>query len=176
MKSEPALVDRVRQQYERRLASPVDKPAPGATRVEVIHSQHLTFRAKVFGEEGPEIIIDEPEERGGLGKGPTPLQYFLIGSAACFMMQCANIAIARGMRIDMLRVSAIMEFDRRVEGKIKRIIYEIKVESPEKGDVIRWLVAEAERFCYVHNTLSEVVEMKTRVSLNGEVLEQTSDR
>jgi uncharacterized OsmC-like protein len=50
---------------------------------------------------------------------------------------------------------------------VTEIRYEIHIESPEPPERIRALVEEAERHCYVLNTLRRAATIQARVVLNG---------
>ncbi len=52
----------------------------------------------------------------------------------------------------------------------EEIRYEIHLESPDPAARIRALVEEAERHCYVLNTLRRAVRLRARVVLNGALL------
>jgi uncharacterized OsmC-like protein len=55
----------------------------------------------------------------------------------------------------------------------EEIRYEIHLESPDPAARIRALVEEAERHCYVLNTLRRAVRLRARVVLNGAVLAES---
>lgn len=52
----------------------------------------------------------------------------------------------------------------------EEIRYEVHLESPDPAARIRALVEEAERHCYVLNTLRRAVRLRARVVLNGALL------
>lgn len=52
----------------------------------------------------------------------------------------------------------------------EEIRYEIHLDSPDAPERIRALVEEAERHCYVLNTLRRAARLRGRVVLNGALL------
>lgn len=52
----------------------------------------------------------------------------------------------------------------------EEIRYEVHLESPDPAARIQALVEEAERHCYVLNTLRRAVRLRARVVLNGALL------
>ena len=87
------------------------------------------------------------------------------------------MAALRDLRIDALEFSIRGYFDRRggrVPGVPNRgfdeLRYETRIDSPEAPERIRDLVEEAERHCYVLNTLKRAAVIHARVLLNGALL------
>ena len=87
------------------------------------------------------------------------------------------MAALRDLRIDALEFAIRGYFDRR-GGRVagvpnlgfEEIRYETHIQSPEPPDRIRALVDEAERHCYVLNTLRRAVKISARIILNGTLL------
>jgi uncharacterized OsmC-like protein len=87
------------------------------------------------------------------------------------------VAALRDLRIDALEFAVRGYFDRRggrVSGVPNRgfdeIRYETRIQSPEAPERIRELVDEAERHCYVLNTLKRAAKISARIVLNGTLL------
>lgn len=89
------------------------------------------------------------------------------------------MAALRDITLDVLEFNIRGYFDRR-GGRLPdvpnrgfdEIRYEIRIESPDTPDRIKALVEEAERHCYVLNTLRRAVKIRARVTLNGTLLEE----
>ena len=87
------------------------------------------------------------------------------------------MAALRDLRIDTLEFAIRGYFDRRggraagvPNHGFEEIRYETRIQSPEPPDRIRALVDEAERHCYVLNTLRRAAKISARIVLNGSLL------
>lgn len=121
------------------------------------------------------LTIDEGEEGGGDRRGPSPLVYFLTGAAACYMTWFVRLAAFDSVDLKDLEVNVRGHFERRVRGGFEKIIYDVKIRSDEKEDVVRRLAAKAADFCYVHNTLKRAgVVMQINLHLNERMILQES--
>lgn len=55
----------------------------GNVRVDITHLEQLTLAVHCHAEKKDfSFIVDEPGYRGGLGKGPDPLEFFTAGAGA----------------------------------------------------------------------------------------------
>ncbi len=87
------------------------------------------------------------------------------------------MAALKDLTLDALEFSIRGYFDRR-GGRLQdvpnrgfeEIRYETSIQSPESPQRIKELVEEAERHCYVLNTLRRAVKISARIVLNGELL------
>lgn len=142
----------------------------GTIRVDLKHVEHLNLQG--FAKEGGNftVEIDEPPERDGYGKGPTPLNYFLIGAASCLMMQYAKIAVIEGLDVDSLEATARGHTDRRIDGYFTDFIFDVRMTGSESEERIKEVAKESERLCFVHNTLKRAVPVITNVMLNDKVV------
>jgi hypothetical protein len=74
----PELVEVTKRHLAERAAS----KEMGTGRIDIVHYEQKSFEATVkSGDKELKFWIDEPEERGGLCRGPHPLGYFLAGAA-----------------------------------------------------------------------------------------------
>ncbi len=86
-----------------------------------------------------------------------------------------RLAIARGLDLSFRRARVRGEFGREVGGRFQHITQEIDSDGSAPDEEIGRLCADAEAYCYVHQTLASVVPMTTIVNLNGrEVARRTS--
>jgi uncharacterized OsmC-like protein len=137
----------------------------GAERVDLRRTDHLTTEAR---KRDFTFFVDEPEERGGLDRGPNPLAYFLAGAASCLMNQYAIDAIYRRVKLAKIELTARGHFDGRLGGAFTEITHDLRLSSPASREKILSLAREAEEMCYVHNTLKKAgVKMTTNIFLNG---------
>jgi putative redox protein len=108
--------------------------------------------------DGFEIVVDEPETHGGTGTGPQPTDLLLASVATCIALSIAFVA--RKRRVELLGL------DVRVVGTYKGLEFErieASVSSGTPAEVLQELLSEAERVCYVSNTLRHGPELVIRV-------------
>jgi hypothetical protein len=78
MRVVPELVNIVKQKAT---GGPDPRGKIGTTRVDFKHIEQKTFEAAYKTEDKKfDILIDEPEVRGGMSRGATPLGYFVTGA------------------------------------------------------------------------------------------------
>jgi putative redox protein len=104
--------------------------------------------------DGFEIVVDEPATHGGSGTGPQPTDLLLASVASCLALSVAFVARKRGVELP--------DLDVRVVGTYRGLEFERIAASISSGtprEVLEGLVSEAERFCYVSNTLRHGPEL-----------------
>lgn len=139
----------------------------GTVRVDIARQEHKTFEA-VFKTEDKsfQLMIDEPEIRGGKGAGPTPLGYFVTGAASCLMMQYANVLKEKPMPVESIKMLARAHNDR--EARIfTDMIYQVDLTGPISETDAETLAKAASERCFVENTIAKALPITTEVSLNG---------
>jgi putative redox protein len=105
-----------------------------------------------------EVVVDEPETAGGTDTGPQPTDLLLVSVSSCFALALAFVARKRGVDLLGLDVTAIG----RYEGlKFCEISLSISSDSPRS--VVEDLLPEAQRVCYVSNTLQRQPELTVEV-------------
>lgn len=116
-----------------------------------------------------EFVVDEPVERGGTDTAPNPLAYFLGGAAACLANHYVSLAIADGITLRSLSVTALGHFDRvLVGGAFRDVRYDVRIDTDESDETIRDLAARADVTCFASNTLANAgVVLTTRLVVNG---------
>lgn len=165
MKFEEDLVRVVIEDMKKREAENDTTYLHGAERVDVAHVEQLQLRAR---KGNYEFTVDEPSERGGTGKGPNPLAYFVGGAASCLATQFIRVIMARSLKVDSFRMTAIGRFDRKLGGSFREIVYEVVMTGEEAEEAVRALVERAQLQCYAHNTLRKAgVNLVTNVDWNG---------
>jgi uncharacterized OsmC-like protein len=106
-----------------------------------------------------EIVVDEPESAGGTDSGPQPTDLFLASIASCFTLSMAHAAKKRGIELPGLRIRVVGTY----EGlKFTRVDLRIVADAP--SSVLEDLLPEAQRVCYVTNTLRQATELRFTVS------------
>ncbi len=119
--------------------------------------------------QGSDLIwySDESRERGGTGKGPSPLSYFMSSLGFCQMVHYVEHCAVENLKLDSL--------DIKVEGKISPqkpvrftdVTYEARIRSGEADDRVKVLARMAAEDCYVTNTLRRSCTVKGIIFHNG---------
>jgi putative redox protein len=97
---------------------------------------------------GFEIVVDEPERFGGTDTGPQPTDLLLASISSCIALSIAFVARKRGVELLGLEVNIVGSYTGL---RFERIVVSITSGTPR--DVLESLMPEAERVCYVSNTL-----------------------
>jgi uncharacterized OsmC-like protein len=130
-------------------------------RIEIEVVGGLEYEARNPAEPDGLMRIGEPIERGGTGRGASPLAHFLTGVAACLLNQFVRVVVAEGYPVTFTGTSVRGEFRREPGQGFERIRCEIRADGSLDSATAEALVERAERLCYVHCTLSRVIEMTT---------------
>jgi uncharacterized OsmC-like protein len=104
------------------------------------------------------LVVDEPESAGGTDTGPQPTDLFLASVTSCFALAVAWAARKRDVELVGLEVTGLGHY----EGlRFDRITLTVSAENPP--EVLSNLIADAERVCYVSNSLREPPELTVEV-------------
>lgn len=139
-------------------------------RIEIEVVGGLEYEAHSPAEPDGLMRIGEPVERGGTGRGASPLAHFLTGVAACLLNQFVRVAVAEGYPVSFTDASVRGEFRREPGRGFESIRCEIRAVGELSAATAEALVERAERLCYVHCTLSRVIEMTTVLVVGGTAL------
>ncbi|MBX2839502.1 MAG: OsmC family protein [Gammaproteobacteria bacterium] len=100
--------------------------------------------------------IDEPVERGGSNKGPTPTDTVLAALAGCTNVIGHKCASKLGIDIGELDVAVKCEFDRRgvmlsedIDIPFTHISLEVKCSGSASNDELQVVAAEVSKYCPV---------------------------
>ncbi|MCH8076122.1 MAG: OsmC family protein [SAR324 cluster bacterium] len=109
-----------------------------------------------------EVVIDEPEARGGTNQGPSPTETLMAALIGCTNVITHKIAHKHGIEIKSLDVRVETQFDRRgvsLEEEIAVPFPEIKLivdlttdASPEAVEMVK---TELAKFCPVSKVLRQ---------------------
>lgn len=118
------------------------------------------------------LIIDEPPELGGTGKGPNPIEVLLSSLISCFMIATSFHAARRRIRVKRLEVEAVGELDIRgfageaeVRPGLASVELRATIESDEPEEKVRELVKFVEEHCPVMDTLTRGAKVSTVVTV-----------
>ncbi len=105
------------------------------------------------------IYFDLPQEKGGDGKGPTPIHGLLASIAGCIGIIGRTISERLGITIESMEITVKGWYDPaaivnpNIEATVNDIEVMVKVKSPESEEKIRELIKEVERACFVVQSL-----------------------
>ncbi|WP_254529942.1 OsmC family protein [Natrinema gelatinilyticum] len=100
--------------------------------------------------------FDEPESSGGTETGPTPVDVFLGGLAACLSLSTRYQATKRDASVDEIRVDVDAAPER---GSVERIEAMIRIDADEDDETVERIVTLAERGCHVSQLLRDDLAM-----------------
>ena len=101
------------------------------------------------------VLVDRPIEKGGSDRGPLGGEYLLISMGGCFLSTLLAAVRAREADVANVRVSVtgtVGGVPERFESMTLRVVARYSDE-----DLMRKLIALAERGCLVTNTLKDAV-------------------
>ena len=117
---------------------------------------------------------DESRERGGTGKYPSPMRYFLSSVGFCLQVWYAKGAALVGCVMDDVIIAVETELDMRGEHKVagvpsgpERLAVESYVRSSDASDCVIRAVQEADERCPVLDVLGRAMTVHERVWVNG---------
>jgi uncharacterized OsmC-like protein len=108
---------------------------------------------------GFRLIVDEPPEVGGTGRGPMPTDLLLASLASCYALALAWAARKRGVDLPGLTVTATGTY---AGPRFRSMALTVHTNLP--ADVVTPLLEPARRFCYVSNTLAEEPDLTVRLA------------
>ncbi|MFZ2504351.1 MAG: OsmC family protein [Nocardioides sp.] len=106
-------------------------------------------------DESADLLVDEPVEVGGTGVGPQPTELFLASIASCFTLALVYAAGKLLLSPEAVAVEATGTYAGprfsaiRIDVRLSGVAAEQQVE----------LIALAERYCYVTNTMRRPPEI-----------------
>lgn len=161
MKTIPSLRDALLKTREEgaQYAQPIS-----TIRIDLRQVEQVRFEADSRG--GFTVLIDEPVERGGTNSAPSPLHYFVIGAASCFLSQLTKAAIKKNLKVDEIQITARGHVDRE-KRKFIDIIYDVMLTGSESPENATELLYTAENSCFVHQTLKDAIPVTSKLILNG---------
>jgi putative redox protein len=107
---------------------------------------------------GFEVVVDEPQTHGGTNTGPQPTDLLLASISSCIVLSIAFVARKHGVELVDLDVSVVGSYDGL---RFERIT--ASISSGTARDVLEGLLPEAERLCYVSNTLRHCPELTVSI-------------
>ncbi len=124
--------------------------------------------------QGSDLIwySDEPKERGGTGKGPSPLSYFLSSLGFCQMVHYAEHCALEHLRLDSLDIRVEGEVSPQRPVRFTNVTYEAQIRSGEGDERVKQLASMAADDCYVTNTLRRSCKVKGTIFHNCKKIDE----
>jgi putative redox protein len=133
------------------------------TKVEVFHLENLQHEATV---DGHSILLDEPKQSGGDGKGMNPYELLLSALGGCIAMTLRIYARHKGWPLEDVRV--VLSHDKihakdcaeceHEDGMLDLIRRKVEITGP-LTDEQRQRLQEIALRCPVHRTLTGTLEI-----------------
>jgi uncharacterized OsmC-like protein len=101
-----------------------------------------------------ELIVDEPPEVGGTGRGPMPTDLLLASLASCYALALAWAARKRSLDLPDLKVTATGSY---AGPRFASLALTVHTSLP--AEHVTPLLEPARRVCYVSNTFANVPEI-----------------
>jgi putative redox protein len=122
----------------------------------IIGKEH--YRTELIAS-GKTVIADEPEEVGGTNAGPAPGEFLMIALASCTAITLRMYADRKKWAVDKIKVEVGFE-----KAEFKTIFTrDIYLEGNLSSEERQKLLEIAEK-CPVHKTLSNPIEIETRLA------------
>ena len=107
-----------------------------------------------------ELIADEPEEQGGLNKGPKPGEYLATALGACTCITMRMYADRKEWDVSSIIVTVIYERDS--ETRSSSFTKEVKIEGNIDEEQTKRILQIGDR-CPIHFTLSNPITIETKL-------------
>jgi uncharacterized OsmC-like protein len=121
---------------------------------------------------GYSFEIDEPEEHGGTGSAPNPVEYELGALTGCFNVVAHVVAEEMGVQIHSLEINASGNLnpakfqgeDTEERAGFQEIEMDIDVESDADAETERQLFEKVEERCPVRDNISHETPVDLKIS------------
>jgi putative redox protein len=111
------------------------------------------------------VIVDRPTDKGGSDRGPLGGEYLLVSLGGCFLSTLLAAVRTREAQVSDVRVSAIGTIG-GVPERFEAIALHVSAKYSD-ADLMRKLVAMAERGCLVTNTLKDAVSLSVTLEASS---------
>ncbi len=115
---------------------------------------------------------DEPKDRGGQGKGPSPLSYFLSSMGFCQLVHYAEHCMTDSIKLDSLELKLDGKVSNQRPRRFTEVTYEAMIHSSEKDEVVKKLARAAADDCYVTGTLKTACKVTGVITHNGRKIDE----
>ncbi len=109
---------------------------------------------------GHTVTADEPEEQGGMNKGPAPGEYLATALGACTCITMRMYADRKEWDVTAITVTVVYERDR--ETRTSSFVKEIKIEGNLDAEQTKRILQIGDR-CPIHFTLSNPITIESKL-------------
>lgn len=121
---------------------------------------------------GYSFEIDEPEEHGGTGSAPNPVEYELAALTGCFNVVAHLVAGEKEVELDSLNIEASGDLNpAKFQGEetderagFQGVKLQVEVESDADEETLREVFEEAERRCPVRDNISHETPVEVEIN------------
>lgn len=125
----------------------------------------LTFEAKT---RNFTLLIDEPQNLGGMDKGPNPVEYLLFALGGCLGIVIQVVAKEMNININSLKINLkgdlnplrFMGKDFSERAGYKRIKVEVDIKSDSPREKIEELLKKVEERCPISDNIKNVTPVE----------------
>jgi len=125
----------------------------------------LTFEAKT---RNFTLLIDEPQNLGGMDKGPNPVEYLLFALGGCLGIVIQVVAKEMNININSLKINLkgdlnplrFMGKDFSERAGYKRIKVEVDIKSDSPREKIEELLKKVEERCPISDNIRNVTPVE----------------
>ena len=111
---------------------------------------------------GHRVVVDQPEEAGGLDQGPTPTELFVGSLAACVGFFAERFLRRHDLPVEGLAIEARFDFATERPARVEWVELDVRLPAaiPESRRIALERVIE---HCTVHESIRTEPEVLTRV-------------
>jgi len=99
-----------------------------------------------------EVAFDEPEDAGGAGSAPSPVDHLLGALGSCLSLSVRAMAARDDVPIGEITADVLGSPE---EGPLSAVEVDLRLDTDAEDSALDRVVTKAERACYVHRALSE---------------------
>jgi uncharacterized OsmC-like protein len=171
--------DHVKAALQSKIAAIQSKPT-AARLVFRAHTQlERGVRCSAQVREFAPITVDEPTDLGGEDSAMNPVELLLVALGTCQEIVYSAYAAVLGIALDSVSVDVkgyldlrgLLAMNEAVPAGYERIVFDTQIRSPADAKTIEQLVRVTESHCPLLDTLKRPIDVRGRVSLNGQPLE-----
>lgn len=120
------------------------------------------------------FLVDEPVSRGGSGRAPSAMEYFVAGAAACLTSQITGWSSFLDVPFTSLSVEGQIIWDQRykhviggLSNAIRGFVFRVTLESDAPREKVIETFRKSENGCYASDAIRSSVPMRAQLTVNG---------